>query len=154
MIKRGQSKAWSVSLPETATRPLRDARSVVFWGVCLTFGQTDSEHNGREVAVLELLGYFDWISPLVAMLQTIKHGRGHAFYVGLDSGWTGAQCDRILKDAGITVYGRCIAKGDAFFQVPTAQAEWAEYLLLRAGVPLKYRLYSKRNAQYLIGGVG
>jgi hypothetical protein len=51
----------------------------------------------------------------------------------------------------VKVYGRCIAKGDAFFQVPKKQAEWAEYLLLKAGVPLKYHLFSERNCK-VVGG--
>jgi len=41
-----------------------------------------------------------------------------------------------------------IHPGDLFFRVHKKQAEWAEYVLLRAGVPLKYRLYSQRNLRY------
>jgi len=51
----------------------------------------------------------------------------------------------------VKVYGRCIANGDAFFQVPKKQAEWAEYLLLKAGAPLKYHLFSERNRK-VVGG--
>lgn len=98
----------------------------------------------------ELLSTFDWISPLKALAETVIHGVGHTFYVDLDSGgWTGARCERLLKAKGMKVYGRCIAKGDAFFQVPKKQAEYAEYLLLSAGVPLKYHLFSERNRKYL-----
>jgi len=100
------------------------------------------------MSILEFLGNFDWISPLIALGETAVYGRGWAFFLGLDSGWTGAQCEKILKSKGVKVYGKCIAKGDAFFQVPTEQAEWAEYLLLREGAPLKYGLFSKKNREY------
>ena len=63
----------------------------------------------------------------------------------------GARCEKLLKSKGVKVYGRCIANGDAFFQVPKKQAEWAEYLLLKAGAPLKYHLFSERNRKY-VGG--
>ena len=101
--------------------------------------------------MLEFLANFDWISPLIALVETAIYGHGWTFYLDLDSGWTGAQCEELLKSKGVKVYGRCIANGDAFFQVPKKQAEWAEYLLLKAGVPLKYHLFSERNCKY-VGG--
>jgi hypothetical protein len=103
--------------------------------------------------LFEFLVNFDWISPLIAFIETAIYGHGWTFYLDLDSGWTGVQCERLLKSKGVKVYGRCIANGDVFFQVPTRQAEWAEYLLLRAGAPLKYALFSERNRKYL-GGAG
>ena len=103
--------------------------------------------------MLEFLANFDWISPLIALTETAIHGHGWTFYLDLDSGWTGARCEKLLRSKGVKVYGRCIANGDAFFQVPKKQAEYAEYLLLKAGAPLKYHLFSERNRKY-IGGVG
>jgi hypothetical protein len=99
--------------------------------------------------IFEFFSCFDWISPAIAVAETIANGPGHTFYVGLDSGFTGAQCESILKAKGVKVYGRCIANGDAFFQVGVRQAAWAEYLLLQAGAPLKYHLFSERNRRYL-----
>jgi len=101
--------------------------------------------------MLEFLGSLDWISPLIALVETAIYGRGWTFYLDLNSGWTGAQCEKLLRSKGVKVYGRRIASGEVFFQVPTKQAEWAEYLLLRAGAPLKYALYSERNLRYMGG---
>ena len=103
--------------------------------------------------MFELLANFDWLSPLIALGETAVYGHGWTFYLDLDSRWTGAQCEELLRSKGVKVYGRCIANGDAFFQVPEKQAEWAEYLLLRAGVPLKYHLFSEQNRKY-VGGAG
>ena len=69
--------------------------------------------------------------------------------MGLDSGWTGAQCERVLGEHGIPIYGRCIANGDFFFTVDNGHAEKAEAILLRGGCLLKYHLFSERNARYL-----
>lgn len=90
---------------------------------------------------------FDWISPLIAIIQTIKYGHGWTFYLGLDSGWTGAKCEEILEEYGITVYGKHITNEDAFWQVPEKQANWAEYLLLRERVPLKYYLFNEQHCK-------
>ena len=101
--------------------------------------------------IFELLANFDWISPAQAMAEVALRGpfSGHTFYVGLDSGWSGAGCERILEEHGIPIYGRCIAKGDALFTVDNGHAEEAEAVLLRAGCPLKYHLFSERNVRYL-----
>jgi hypothetical protein len=101
--------------------------------------------------MFEFLANFDWISPLIALTETAIHGHGWTFYLDLDSGWTGARCKKLLRSKGVKVYGRCMTNGDAFFQVPRKQAEWAEYLLLKAGAPLKYHLFSERNRKYIRG---
>ena len=104
--------------------------------------------------LLEFLGCFDWISPCIAILEGIANGdplgaKSWTFYVPLDSSWSGAQIEKLLKQNGVKIWARMIHRGDLFFRVHKKQAEWAEYLLLRAGVPLNYRLYSERNLQYL-----
>jgi len=104
--------------------------------------------------LLEFLGCFDWISPCVAILEGIANGdpfgtKSWTFYVPLDSSWTGAQIEKLLRQHGVKIWARMIHAGDLFFRVRRRQAEWAEYVLLRAGVPLKYRLYSQRNLRYL-----
>ncbi|MCD6291808.1 MAG: hypothetical protein J7M34_15030 [Anaerolineae bacterium] len=67
------------------------------------------------------------------------------FYIPYDAGWTGAEIEAILREKGIEISGRGIANNDIFFNVKKEQAEWAEYLMLKAGIPLEYGLYSTRN---------
>jgi len=131
----------------------------------------------------ELLANLDWIGATRALCETLRHGpfSGHTFYIDLDSGWSGAECEGILAEHGIGIYARCIAEGDAFFTVSNDQAEEAERLLLLEDViaegdafftvsndqaeeaerlllledvPLKYHLFSERNRQYLGGKHG
>jgi len=49
------------------------------------------------------------------------------------------------KKHRIKIKGRGIALGDIFFSVNLDQAEWAKYVMLRAGVPINYGLFSHRN---------
>lgn len=50
-------------------------------------------------------------------------------------GRTGAQIEYILREYGIPCRGRKLQSGDGL-AVPDAQAKWAEYILLSAGVAL------------------
>jgi len=67
------------------------------------------------------------------------------FYVPESCGWRGIEIQQLLSQHGIPITSRGFAYGDVFFNVKLSQAEWAEYVMLRAGVPLKYGLYSNRN---------
>jgi len=71
------------------------------------------------------------------------------FYVGAYGDWTGAQIQDLLERHGIRLVGwKDVLNGDIFFSVKLNQAEWAEYVMLEAGVPLKYGLYSARNRRH------
>jgi hypothetical protein len=67
------------------------------------------------------------------------------FYVDENSGWRGIEIERLLADQGVHIGSRGFAFGDMFFNIKLDQAEWAEYLMLRAGIPVKYGLHSTRN---------
>ena len=99
----------------------------------------------------EFLSSSDWFTPMKGIFEMIWHGPfgGHTFYIDLDSGYTGAKCVKLLRSHGIITYAECIAKGDAFWTVPKEQAEEAERILLQAGIPLKYHLFSEKNLRYL-----
>jgi len=70
------------------------------------------------------------------------------FYVGEANGWRGAEIEQLLADHGVCIGSRGFAFGDLFFNIKLDQARWAENVMLRAGVPLKYGLYSGKNQQY------
>jgi len=106
------------------------------------------------VSLLESLSCFDWISPCIAIVQGVLNGdalgaNSWTFYVPLDNSWTGAQLEILLKRHGVKIWARLIHRGDIHFRVHKKQAKWGEYVLLRAGVPLKYRLYSESNLRYV-----
>jgi hypothetical protein len=64
------------------------------------------------------------------------------------SHWRGIDVERLLKRHGVKVWDRGISGDDFYFCVKQRQVKWAEYLLLRAGVPVTSTLVDPRNLQY------
>ena len=64
------------------------------------------------------------------------------------SHWRGIDVERLLKRHGVKIWDRGIAGDDFYFCVKQRQVKWAEYLLLRAGVPVTSALVDPRNLQY------
>jgi hypothetical protein len=88
--------------------------------------------------LLEFGGTFDWITPLAAFIEDALNGPPAHF--GVPPGASGMQRDitRLLKGHGVRVWGFILASDVFMFSVPKAQADWASYLLQRAGVPILY----------------
>lgn len=80
------------------------------------------------------------------------NGPLHAFTFARGQGFSGRAVERILLDKGIRVFERTrLPGGDLGFSVRGDQAEWAEYLLCRAGVPLTCDLIDPANDILLHG---
>lgn len=60
----------------------------------------------------------------------MKQHRFEIAYTGI----TGYQIERLLREYGIPVRGRYADKRRIRISVPKAQAAWAEYVMLRAGI--------------------
>ncbi|NLS80023.1 MAG: hypothetical protein GXY76_22510 [Chloroflexi bacterium] len=86
--------------------------------------------------VLELGTCFDWASPLVASARDLANGSNHTFLVPEDCGWAARDIRRLLRRHGVRVWGLMIVDRTILLTVRRAQARWAEYLLLRHGLPL------------------
>jgi hypothetical protein len=121
------------------------------------------------ISVLEFLTSFYWMAIPETILQTLWHAdwrsaknRGLGgllseaigsllgtntwpFFVRLDSGWNAADIAHLLKRHGIRTWGYGFANGELFFRVRKSQAAWAQYVLLRKGVPLEHRLFSEKK---------
>lgn len=68
------------------------------------------------------------------------------FFVPLDGAWSGHDIEQLLTQYGIEMWGAGFAYGELFFRVRKSKAEWAQYVMLRAGVPLKHRLLAAKSA--------
>jgi hypothetical protein len=75
--------------------------------------------------------------PLTADIQDLVNGPSHTFFVEAKSGWSANEIDRLLRSRGVHVWGELIVADEIMFTVRQAQARWAQYLLERAGVPIK-----------------
>ena len=86
--------------------------------------------------LLELGTVFDWLSPALSIAGDIAHGGGTTFMIPQDCGYTGGEITAILKASGVRTWGELIVNGTIMFTVRPAQADFARYLLQRAGLPI------------------
>lgn len=123
--------------------------------------------------LLDLSAYFDPIDRIEGALSTFRNAdwknayeqRGVAgliaefvscitsysaptICVARGSHWRSIDVERLLKRHGVKIWDRGIAGDDLYFCVKRRQVKWAEYLLLRAGVPVTSILVDPRNADY------
>jgi hypothetical protein len=122
---------------------------------------------------LEVLASFDVISRIEGFISTFVYadwkgcartsgpagiaaefGRSLAgsnrwkFWVPRDAGWSGIEIERYLRRYGIVVWDRGFVGNDYYFSVKQRQANWAEYLLLRRGIPITGSLFNPLNRNY------
>ena len=79
---------------------------------------------------------FDWISPLVSLVQDVTNGPGHIFFVDLYAGYSVNDIKGLLRDHGVKVWGDMVVDNMIAVTVHKKQAHRARYLLEREGVPL------------------
>jgi hypothetical protein len=87
--------------------------------------------------IAEVGSAFDWISPVLSVVQDVANGPSHTFLIPDDSGWSGHEIARHLRDHGVKCWGLMIVSGTLMVSVRAAQAGWAQYLLDRAGIPIE-----------------
>jgi hypothetical protein len=90
--------------------------------------------------LLQIGACMDWISPIWAIIQDIRYGPNHTFLVAYGQGWSGRECDKLLKRAGIQSWGRMVVHNEIMLTVRKPQAARGEKILVDAGVPLLNRL--------------
>jgi hypothetical protein len=84
--------------------------------------------------ILEAGTVFDWISPLLAIVQDIIRGPSHTFLIPYDCGWSGRDIARLLESYGVKSWGHMVVERTFMLSVSQNQAQWAHYLLERAGI--------------------
>jgi hypothetical protein len=122
---------------------------------------------------LEFLAYFDLVDPIEGFISTFHYADWKGSYqragiIGViaeffaslaalncwtiwmqrDAGWTGVEAEQLLFRHGVRIWGRGFLGDQIYFRVKQRQVVWAEYLLLRAGVPVTSSLVDSRNAEY------
>jgi hypothetical protein len=69
-------------------------------------------------------------------------------YVPCNSGWRGIDIERLLRRYGVKIWDRAFTRDCITFRVKRRQANWAEYLLWRKGIPVCSRPFDPRNRIY------
>ena len=70
------------------------------------------------------------------------------FYVPRDCGWSGIEIERLLRRHGVKVWDRGFTHDALTFRVKCRQANWAEYLLRRRGIPVTSQAFNPLNDRY------
>ena len=108
-------------------------------GVISTFLNADWTgaylRNGIPGVIAELIACFTSSNAPTIRVSRLSH-------------WRGIDIERLLFRHGVKVWDRGIAGEDLYFCVKRRQVKWAEYLLLRAGVPVTSALVDPRNRGY------
>jgi len=86
--------------------------------------------------ILKFGANFDWISPLIAIGQDIINGPSYTFLIPANCGWTGREIISLLRRNGIKTWGHMIVNDTLMISVRQTQAQWATFVLERAGIPL------------------
>lgn len=97
----------------------------------------------------EFLTIFDWITPSFGFVEdfindpTLLRSNSWTFFIPYDqavnTGWNADAIESLMEQHGIHHWGGqyTYPNNEFFFSVKLEQAQWAEYLLLRFGVPIK-----------------
>ncbi len=111
--------------------------------------------------LFEIFSIFDWITPSIGFLEdiindpTLLQSNTWTFFVPYDqaikSGWNAFDVEDLMKQHGIKMWGSQITGGEFFFSVKLEQAQWAEYLLLRYGVPVNQKYLGVPNPKRKTG---
>jgi hypothetical protein len=80
--------------------------------------------------------------------RTIAGANRWRIWVDRRSGWSGVEIERFLRKYGVAVWDRGFVGDNYYFSVKERQANWAEYLLLRRGIPITGPVFNQRNPTY------
>lgn len=98
----------------------------------------------------ELLDTLNAVDRLDELWGTARYGPLHRFLIPRDSGWSGYLVESFLRRYGIPIWGRGFAQDSLYFSVKRRQANWAEYLLKRRGIPVSSAPYNPKNDEYAL----
>jgi len=98
--------------------------------------------------LLEVGCVFDWISPLLAMVQDIRHGPNNTFYIPEDGGWSGRSIAKLLQKNGVKTWGHMTVNCYIMLTCEKRQAAWASSVLQREGVPVEYGLVESKGERH------
>jgi hypothetical protein len=97
---------------------------------------------------LATLDLFDQADALLRTLWHVADGGSHQFSIWRGGEWCGLEVERLLWRYRIGVWGRGFTAEAVTFFVKRRQANWAEYVMCRAGVALMGAPFNPKNRAY------
>lgn len=98
--------------------------------------------------LLDLIPHLDWFERLDELLRFICGDESWRFCVPRSCGLSGREIEQLLQRHGVMIWGRNFSRDHLFFRVKLNQANWAEYLLWRRGIPADSRPFNTKNQSY------
>ncbi len=101
--------------------------------------------------------YADWkgayqrngVSGVLAeCLASVVGSNAWTLSIQRNAGWSGLDAEELLRRHGVPVWGRWFIQDNLLFCVKKRQARWAEYLLMRRGIPVTSGPFDPRNVLY------
>jgi hypothetical protein len=115
---------------------------------CTCPGQDGGGGLSPFLGLFQILSIFDWITPSKAIVDDVKHSievgsplHAWTFYLpyqkSVKKAWNGRDIEKLLKQNGIKSWGHMDYFNEYLFRVDLDDAQKAERILTKAGVPLK-----------------
>lgn len=98
--------------------------------------------------VVTFLARLDWFERVDALIRRMWGVRSWRLRVPRDCGWSGYQIEQLLRRYGVKVWDRNLSSHHLSFRVRLQQANWAEYVLCRRGIPVCSPPFNPRNQEY------
>jgi len=99
--------------------------------------------------LLDFMAQLDLVDKVDAIFwDVVNKGQVKVFHVDRAGGWTGWQIEQMLKRHGVGLWGRGFTAKSLCFHVKARQANWAEYLMHRAGIVVVSEPVDERNATW------
>ena len=110
---------------------------------------------------------FDWITPVITFILDYQRRPSVGYNIPVDAGWSAYSVRALLDVHGVKLWGLTIFDNVITFRTRLAQAQYAQYLMEREGIPYDggiqdasraklderpQRLASSRWAQLLTAG--
>lgn len=77
---------------------------------------------------------FDWITPLITVIQDFRNRPSVGYSVPVDAGWSAYMISDLLHDYGVKHWGLHIYDTMIIFRLRVAQAPFAQYLFEQNGI--------------------
>lgn len=77
----------------------------------------------------------DWTTPVATFIQDYQNRPSVGYNISVNAGWSAFAVRDLLKTNGVKLWGLTIFGGAITFRTREAQAEFAQYLMDREGIP-------------------
>ena len=99
-------------------------------------------------SLLDAVAYLDLIDRVDEVVGNVRYGSHQRFNVPRECAWSGHDIESLLGRHGVRIWGRGFTSTDICFNVKGRQANWAEYLLKRRGIPVSDSPVNPKNDVY------